>query len=365
MRRDPAVRTIAGMACFVCLVTVSAPTRAATPAPGARITLVRPTERWVVQRDADNRGRLTLAGTAPKQADCIEVRTTVAPTAYRGEAVDWTPVATGDAIRAGAFSGRVTLGAGGWYGLDVRARQGDTVLATAHVERVGVGDVFMTAGQSNSANFGQPRQKAEDDLVVYFDGRRFVPAKDPMPGAFGGGGTPWPILGDLLARSTRAPVCFRSATLTYTQVKNWMPGVTYRRFELYKTLVERARWYGPHGVRAVLWHQGESDSLARTSAKDYHDRLATVIRSMSKDLGYDVPWFVAGTAFHSGSRRPAELEVLAGQKMLWQKKVARRGPWTDDLLGPRYRHDTVHFGPLGLRIHAERWFAAVWPALGK
>ena len=352
------VRLVSCALTVLCLPAVS---HAAERGPRtAQITLTRPTERWVVQRDANDRADMAIEGTAPTGTARIEARATLGNGATRGQAVDWTAIAAGKAITGGTFRGTIALPAGGWYALEVRAVRGEDVLGTARVERVGVGDVFITAGQSNSANCGQPRQEAVEDLVVYFNGTAFVRARDPMPGAFGGGGTPWPILGDLLARSSRVPVCFRSATLTWTQVKNWLPGVTCKRCELYKTLVERARWFGVRGVRAVLWHQGESDSLARTSAQQYHDRLATIIRSMRKDIGYDVDWFVSGASFHPGSRKPAEDTVLAGQKLLWRNKVALQGPCTDDLLGPTYRHDKVHFNQRGLGIVAERWYAAIW-----
>src|SRR5512136_69324 len=114
---------------------------------------------------------------------------------------------------------------------------------------------------------------ANGDRVVYFDGAAFVPARDPIPGGFGAGGSPWPIAGGLIAKATGVPVCFRSATLDYSPVREWMKGAAQRKKPYYETLLERTRWFGPRGVRAVLWHQGESDALARTSAADYCQQL--------------------------------------------------------------------------------------------
>ena len=52
--------------------------------------------------------------------------------------------------------------------------------------------------------------------------------------------------------------------------------------------------------------------------------------------------------------------VLKAQKALWDKGVALRGPDTNDLVGsPDYRHDGIHFGPRGLLVHAERWYAVL------
>ena len=76
---------------------------------------------------------------------------------------------------------------------------------------------FITAGQSNSANHGKPRQKAKDDRVVYYNGKSFVPAKDPIPGGSGSGGSVWPILGDHIVKSQQVPVCFSSASLTWSE----------------------------------------------------------------------------------------------------------------------------------------------------
>jgi len=251
------------------------------------------------------------------------------------------------------------LDAGGWYAVTIRALRGKDVLARSAIGKVGVGEVFITAGQSNSANYGKPRQVARDGRVVYFNGTGFVPARDPIPGGCGGGGSVWPLLGDRIVKSQQVPVCFRSASLTWTEVKNWLPGVKCRKFFLYDNLVKCAGAFGKNGVRAVLWHQGESDSLARTSAETYCNRLKTVIESLNKDAGYKIPWFVAKASFHPGSKPPQETEVARGQELLWQRGIALGGPVTDDLLGKTYRSDGVHFNQLGLRTHAERWFQAL------
>ena len=323
------------------------------------LALSSPLERQVFQRGADDLGQVLIVGPLPTGAEAVEARAVLAEGAPRGKAVDWSvvmKVKTAPSPEEGRFSGRLPLSAGGWYRLDVRARKGELTLAQTAVERVGVGDVFVAAGQSNSANFGQVRQAAKDDRVVYFDGRAYVPARDPIPGGFGGGGTPWPLVGDLLARQWSVPVCFRSSTLTYTPVALWLPDAKHNQ---YPTLVERVKQFGPHGVRAVLWHQGESDSLAKTTAEQYRDRLAQVIRSLRKDVGYDVDWFVAQASFHPGCGKPQQEPVAEGQKLLWESKVAFAGPITDDLLGKEYRSDGVHFTEKGLQVHAQRWCEAI------
>jgi hypothetical protein len=322
------------------------------------LTVTAPLERQVVQRTGDDRADVVIAGTLTGKANVIEAKAELPEGAARGRAVGWTVIAKGDRTDAGNFSGKLSLEAGGWYAVSVRARRGEEVIAEAGVTKVGVGDVFVTAGQSNSANYGRPRQAAKDDRVVYYNGKAFVPAKDPIPGGCGGGGSPWPILGDRIVKSQRVPVCFRSATQTWTQVRNWLPGVKCRRFFLYKNLVACVRHFGKDGVRAVLWHQGESDSVAKTPAATYCERLKTIIESLNKDAGYDVPWFVAQASFHPRSKPPEEKEVARGQQLLWEKGIAHKGPVTDDL-GKEYRSDAVHFNQRGLTTHAERWFQAL------
>ena len=339
---------------MVLLVSSVVTTARAEPA----ISLSSPLDRQVVQRDQKDQAVIRIAGKVGGSPELIEAMAEAHPGARRGKPLAWTTIAKRGEIDQGAFSGQITLGAGGWYTILVRGREGDRITAEAKIERVGVGEVFITAGQSNSANFGTPRQSAKDGKVVYFDGKQFVAAKDPIPGGCGGGGSPWPILGDLIAGSQGVPVCFRSASLTWTEVKNWMPGVKAGKHLLYDNLVSCAREFPQGGVRAVLWHQGESDSLAKTSAQTYRDRLATIIRSLEKDSGYRLPWFVAQASFHPGSKEPEEKAVAAGQQLLWKEGIAKQGAVTDDL-GQKYRSDRVHFNQLGLTTHAQRWFEAL------
>ena len=109
----------------------------------------------------------------------------------------------------------------------------------------------------------------------------------------------------------------------------------------------------------MLWHQGESDTLVKTSAETYCDRIKTIVETLNKDAGYEIPWVVAQASFHPGSQAPEQEQVAKGQQLLWAKKICYQGPVTDDLLGPEYRHDGVHFNQKGLAKHAERWFYAL------
>ena len=79
------------------------------------------------------------------------------------------------------FSGKLPVTAGGWYKLEVRLlKVGKSVFETS-VEHVGVGEVFVIAGQSNSTNYGSEKQKTASLMVSSFDGKKWVLADDPNP----------------------------------------------------------------------------------------------------------------------------------------------------------------------------------------
>jgi hypothetical protein len=77
---------------------------------------------------------------------------------------------------------------------------------------------------------------------------------------------------------------------------------------------------------------------------------------MRKEVGFDVDWFVAGACLHGGADKQSQQNVLNGQKLIWERKIAFQGPFTDDIAGLKYRNGGVHFNAYGLRAHAERWY---------
>ena len=123
------------------------------------------------------------------------------------------------------------------------------------ISPIGVGEVFIIAGQSNSANAGIQRQTPSDSRVSAWGKRGWQFASDPQPIATGNGGSPWPLLGDLLATRYDMPIGFISVGLGGTKVEQWLP----RSTDKFDRIVMALNEVGPQGARALLWHQGESD----------------------------------------------------------------------------------------------------------
>jgi serine/threonine protein kinase len=328
--------------------TVAAPVAPAPPA--SLLKVLTPTPRQVVQRDANNRARLAIAGYVESAVTAVEARLAGMPQPGIGGS-DWKRVAGQADIKDGAFQGALAAVPGGRYVVEVRARNGDRVVGQARVEKVGVGEVFITAGQSNAANYGDARQSPKDDRVSAWDGSGWRLAGDPQPLATGEGGTPWPALGDLLAERLQVPIGFVSLGVGATSAEQWQP-----EGKLYPHLKNALAHFGKDGVRAVLWHQGESDTLVGTSADQYAERLGRIIKQSRLDAGYDVKWFVAGVAWVGPEHRAKEAAVRAGQKKVCDGKQTFAGPVTDDLKGDtRTKSDGVHFSDKGLKEHGRAW----------
>jgi hypothetical protein len=296
-----------------------------------------------------------------------------------GKPQDWqaVPAATDDTSIAGSFDAP----AGGWYRLDVRITSGGATLAENSVEHVGVGEVFIVAGQSNSANHGEEKQKTRTGLVSVRSDHGWQLANDPQPGASGKGGSFIPPLGDALAEKLKVPIGFVACGIGATSVREWLPkgsafpnpptlvgrvqklpsGDWECKGDAYEMLIARMKSFGRGGFRAVLWHQGESDANQKDpqrtlSGKLYREYLEKIIRQSRKDVGWDVPWFVAQVSYH-GPSDTGSPDIREAQASLWKDKIALQGP-DSDALGKEFRERNgggVHFSGAGLRDHDPRW----------
>ena len=371
---------VAGVAAFSALsidvygtgYTLSATGGSLTPATSAAfnitstatVALTKPITRQVVQRGSANTGSIAIAGTYAGSPTRIEARALVmAGSGNSGSDTAWfsiTPSPTG-----GTFSGSLgPVSAGGWYQIEVRSVTAGAPGVTSSVQRVGVGDIYLTAGQSNSANYGTPAAVCADDRVSsynYSDGS-WAKAADPMPGPDGPGGSVWTRLGDLLAARDNLPVAFVCMGQGSSEVSQWVPG-TGGYYASHITVAVQA--FPVNGFRAFLWHQGESDAIANTTPAVYQTRLNSVISQSRVDAGWSVPWYISEASFHPYTSLSQEEPVVAGQRRVIEgDALVFPGPVTDDFHLNGKVETTgwgygVHFNAAGLADFAAQWAAVL------
>ena len=348
----------------------------------AELKLTSPTDYQVFQRQARNEGRLTIAGSR-HDADGAQLEIRLTDSQGKGE---WR---RGEAGLAETFKLDWAAPAGGWYRLETRLSKEGKTLAEQAVEHVGVGEIFLVAGQSNSANHGEEKQAVKSGLVSSFDGEIWHLAHDPQRGASGTGGSFMPPLGDALAAKLGVPIGFIPIGIGATSVREWLPAgvpfpapptiisrVTKRddgswecKGAAYANLVAREKQFGPHGFRAVLWHQGESDANQKDSTRTlpgnlYQEYLTRIIRDSNQTAGWPIPWFVAQVSYHVPGDE-ASADIRDAQAALWKAGLALTGP-DSDALKSAWRQNSgkgVHFSGPGLREHAARWADCITPWL--
>lgn len=322
----------------------------------ATLQVRQPTEWTVLQRDGRGRALLRVDCASTGVADeTVEMR--VLDRQSGQVAAGWTALARGE----GLFRASCSLPAG-WYRIEIRSKLAGAVVASCEVGRVGIGEVFVTSGQSNAGNYGNPVQHARDERVATCDYKTGLwrHADDPEPGAEGQGGSPWPVLGDLLVKKLDVPVGFICTAVGGTEVSQWIPsGLHYPR------LRQSLQLAGPHGVRAVLWHQGESDSIAGTSTDDYARLLEQVIAQSRVDAGWPVPWGVALASYHPKRKATADRQravIAAQRKVIADYSGVFKGAATDSFHERGLLADSVHFNAEGLAAHAQGWADALTAA---
>ncbi|MBO9615904.1 MAG: T9SS type A sorting domain-containing protein [Dyadobacter sp.] len=368
------------------------------------IKITSPVFQSVYQRDISGQRELTVSGTFSALMDKIEVR---AVPVVQGQGIEtpWQDLQV--APKGGVFKGKITL-YGGWYTLEVRGIADGKVVGRDVLARVGIGEVFLIAGQSNAQGLkGKPTPPgANDDRVLYIDnyendvdGKYKDLLTDPVPPTFskitsdiktmsprGQTAWCWGALGDLLVAKLNVPVLFINTAWEGTSVTNWSEsasgkktvsfyGYNYNTGMPYANLRIAARNYGSqYGVRAVLWMQGETDGFFGTTTAVYRASLQKIIDQLSVDTDKRIYWVIARTSRASGDDKidPKPYPgIIAAQNAVLATPFnpTYPGPETDPLVPDR--KDGLHFeGPDQLRILANAWsesldikfFAEVPPA---
>lgn len=281
----------------------------------------------------------------------------------------------------------------GWYRLKLTGTATNGITDSVVVNRVGVGEVFLVAGNSNA--MGLPGLGAKDasanvvsfnalnktlnneNITVAPDGPMPAPGFEPLKNSsniFPNGETSWywGELGDLLFQRWKTPVLFFNTAWAAANAENYRDaasgkdaynlyvGKYWPNRQPYTNIVNTMRYLtSMTGVRAVLWSHGENDAQLGFKEADYFDGIRTLIQNSREDSGYDIPWYIARNSASERLKDPY-LPVLNAQNRLIALPGfnAFPGPYLDTVQIPRPA--SGHFenragGVQGLTLAAAAW----------
>lgn len=269
-------------------------------------------EDWQIVQHHNKKADITLEGSWHVIKDAVKIGVKDALPLIRvvreddnSQVIPWQETISCPAADyiTGTWKAILSIPAGGLYrietALDVHSTnpsfhwkfRGDTRL------HVGVGDVFLIAGQSNAAGYGNDAAYDAPQIGVhlYRNRHRWDLASHPFnessyagdaPNAERGvsGVSPHLAFGKAFTKLSRYPVGFIASAMGGMPIKRWNPDGG----KLYKNMLEQTKACGD--IAGVLWYQGCSNTDEK-GLVDYKEKYYDIIRSFRRDLGCPVKFF--------------------------------------------------------------------------
>ncbi|MBO9615202.1 MAG: T9SS type A sorting domain-containing protein [Dyadobacter sp.] len=355
----------------------------------AQLVVTSPVPNQVMQRNAS--GMATISLTAYAHYPYTRISAALVPIEGNANAAQQLQLETSQLAQGflyTAFSAPT-----GWYRLKLTGTAPNGITDSAVVARVGVGEVFLIAGNSNA--MGLPGLGAKDassnvvsfnainktlsneNITIAPNGPMPAPAFEPLKSnsnIFPNGETSWywGELGDLLFQRWKTPVLFFNTAWAAANAENYRDaasgkdaynlyvGKYWPNRQPYSNIVNTMRYMTSlTGVRAVLWAHGENDAQLGFNEAQYFDGIRTLVQNSRKDTGYNIPWYIARNSASNQLKDPY-LPVLNAQNRLIALPAfnAFQGPYLDTIQIPRpasAHFENVPGGVQGLTLAAAAW----------
>lgn len=206
---------------------------------------------------------------------------------YRYKGGSWATLVASPS--GGTFSQAATLTEGQGT-LEVRLAANTGVTDSAVY--IGVGEIFLIAGQSNAEgrlSLDQSYSHATLKAVVYDEaGTSWRDCIDPTDSDPAAGGSIWPLIAKLFMADQGVPVGF--ITTAYggtTLITDWKS--TTPLGDKYTNCLNRIAAAAPNGIKAMIWDQGEYDARDGVSRSEYNAALDALIINMQAASGLTFP----------------------------------------------------------------------------
>lgn len=255
----------------------------------------------VFQRNGSNQATMRLRGTYSGTPTNIE---------YQWNGGAWAVLAAGPS--GGTFSASVTLTGPAQGTLSVRFSNATTV--SASLAAVGVGDVFIAAGQSNhdgaATNYVPPVAPSGNPgwaATVWSKQHEFKAITETAGDKFGNGvsaiypaqvntnagaGSYFGALGTIIMASG-VPCMFVPCAKGSTTIDNWTEA-SPTTSTLYGAMLAAAQAIGGH--KAVLWWQGEAEMAGSGTASAWASKMAAIIAAWAA-AGQTSKWLLVNPCF--------------------------------------------------------------------
>lgn len=320
--------------------------------------IVTAPQNWQVYQRSGSTGTIAITGYVTGGTYDVEAR-------YNGGG--WATIA---ASAKGSFSGSLTGQAQGAGVCDVRLVAKPYIGSSA---TIGIGDVFIIAGQSNASGRGYNQQSYTRSGGVWASlfGNDYVwrEMTDPTDNAnnqvdaassdlaFSPGGSVWPLVATSYLASQGVPCAFVPCALGGSSSTDWQPGASHTdRNTLYGSANYRASLTG---AKAILWWQGEADALNNVTQATYTTKLTAIANAFFADRG--VKLMPAKLQTCSGLTAPQAAEMNNAVIALWGTGNILTGP---DLSG-QTSDDSFHLQQDSkLASAATLWWNAIKAAFG-
>ncbi len=377
------------------------------------MTIDYPYNNQIFQRDFANTADVSFLGKVPKEATKVEYQLI---SIQNGKESVGTWKLLDSVSIGGFFQGKLEF-KGGLYKFKVRAKNNNnTLLDSTVLNRFGVGEVFIIAGQSNaqgvdrvahtsgtdnemviSANFSNYYTPTTTETFSFigtnnldFPTNKFEVLKSTsIIGPVGSSNFFWPNVGDKIATALNIPVCFFNVAWGGTSIRNWAEssrGIASRNpwddklyyakgfpFENLRQVIKS--YAGSNGVRAVLWQIGETDTDKMMPTADFETYFKEVQVAIENLTGNSIPMVVAQGTYLARIVNGACVQsnnytgIVTGIRNLWDLPSGNFlvGPNTDIIEIPRLASEfenCVHFSPAAFKSLGDAWYAKLITIFG-